>query len=119
MTLRDRARQSGRQGRSTPATFALPPPSHAYLKNDGGLAAAPIEVVLVDIKVAVFEVGDPDLGVEQGEPLIHVQTLVSDAVVERLDEAVTPRLTGRDVTCLLYTSPSPRDRTRSRMPSSA
>ena len=24
-----------------------------------------------------------------------------------------------DVTCLLYTSPSPRDRTRSRMPSSA
>ena len=26
---------------------------------------------------------------------------------------------GMDVTCLLYTSPSPRDRTRSRMPSSA
>ena len=26
---------------------------------------------------------------------------------------------GLDVTCLLYTSPSPRDRTRSRMPSSA
>ena len=26
---------------------------------------------------------------------------------------------GRNVTCLLYTSPSPRDRTRSRMPSSA
>ena len=26
---------------------------------------------------------------------------------------------GHKVTCLLYTSPSPRDRTRSRMPSSA
>ena len=26
---------------------------------------------------------------------------------------------GRDLICLLYTSPSPRDRTRSRMPSSA
>ena len=26
---------------------------------------------------------------------------------------------GRHVSCLLYTSPSPRDRTRSRMPSSA
>ena len=25
----------------------------------------------------------------------------------------------KDLTCLLYTSPSPRDRTRSRMPSSA
>ena len=28
-------------------------------------------------------------------------------------------LAPRDVVCLLYTSPSPRDRTRSRMPSSA
>ena len=28
-------------------------------------------------------------------------------------------LTCTDITCLLYTSPSPRDRTRSRMPSSA
>ena len=27
--------------------------------------------------------------------------------------------TGQNITCLLYTSPSPRDRTRSRMPSSA
>ena len=27
--------------------------------------------------------------------------------------------TGTELTCLLYTSPSPRDRTRSRMPSSA
>ena len=26
---------------------------------------------------------------------------------------------GEEITCLLYTSPSPRDRTRSRMPSSA
>ena len=28
-------------------------------------------------------------------------------------------LYGEPITCLLYTSPSPRDRTRSRMPSSA
>ena len=28
-------------------------------------------------------------------------------------------LVSDDITCLLYTSPSPRDRTRSRMPSSA
>ena len=31
----------------------------------------------------------------------------------------TERLNARDKRCLLYTSPSPRDRTRSRMPSSA
>ena len=29
------------------------------------------------------------------------------------------KITGKDYICLLYTSPSPRDRTRSRMPSSA
>ena len=35
------------------------------------------------------------------------------------DEWLPVRLSGRYLTCLLYTSPSPRDRTRSRMPSSA
>ena len=32
---------------------------------------------------------------------------------------VTPEATAPFIDCLLYTSPSPRDRTRSRMPSSA
>ena len=32
---------------------------------------------------------------------------------------VGPSGCGKSTTCLLYTSPSPRDRTRSRMPSSA
>ena len=51
-------------------------------------------------------------------------------IVERGNEdddlhALVSALTGKDsvkaltYTCLLYTSPSPRDRTRSRMPSSA
>ena len=47
--------------------------------------------------VTVLEVGDPDSGVEQGEPLVHVQAFVAYAVVERLDEPVAPRFTGRDV----------------------
>ena len=37
----------------------------------------------------------------------------------KLCEAVCPALAISIDTCLLYTSPSPRDRTRSRMPSSA
>jgi len=53
------------------------------------------------------------------------------AVVAYLEDHVCPLLIGRDARriedtwqlryrgCLLYTSPSPRDRTRSRMPSSA
>ena len=32
---------------------------------------------------------------------------------------IREKLFKRDISCLLYTSPSPRDRTRSRMPSSA
>ena len=34
-------------------------------------------------------------------------------------DVMTIMATEKDINCLLYTSPSPRDRTRSRMPSSA
>ena len=44
-----------------------------------------------------LEVGDPDFGVEQGDPLVHVQAFVADSIVERLDELVSPWLAGRDV----------------------
>ena len=36
-----------------------------------------------------------------------------------LDKVTGRARYGADMSCLLYTSPSPRDRTRSRMPSSA
>ena len=52
----------------------------------------------------------------------YVQTAMNGAVVsEVLDGMRTFDLVVRmkDEVCLLYTSPSPRDRTRSRMPSSA
>jgi len=46
---------------------------------------------------------DPDVGIK-----------------EKLNESAQKTMTGDRLTnCLLYTSPSPRDRTRSRMPSSA
>ena len=35
------------------------------------------------------------------------------------DPTIGTAYTGKSVTCLLYTSPSPRDRQKSRMPSSA
>ena len=46
----------------------------------------------------------------------------SDAILEgQYEKAISlaTRKTKLNKTCLLYTSPSPRDRTRSRMPSSA
>jgi len=48
--------------------------------------------------------------------------IVEDVLLVRATTEVTARLSAESCkpdTCLLYTSPSPRDRTRSRMPSSA
>ena len=53
------------------------------------------------------------LAAELGDDGLHKQSWIRDTfkdLREDLDEANS---------CLLYTSPSPRDRTRSRMPSSA
>ena len=47
---------------------------------------------------------------------IHDYTSKSGVV---FTEILTPEYVPERLTCLLYTSPSPRDRTRSRMPSSA
>ena len=44
------------------------------------------------------------------------ELLKFDAVIAEVEEELLPN---RLCSCLLYTSPSPRDRTRSRMPSSA
>ena len=41
------------------------------------------------------------------------------AAIEVANTSVTDKLQNSSNICLLYTSPSPRDRTRSRMPSSA
>ena len=52
---------------------------------------------------------------------IPVRDLVAviDEPIERGGTNLGPSPTETALTCLLYTSPSPRDRTRSRMPSSA
>ena len=44
---------------------------------------------------------------------------VPPAAMDDDDDDLPPIETCADLPCLLYTSPSPRDRTRSRMPSSA
>ena len=53
---------------------------------------------------------------------IKFMDLAFDEAIEaakRLSPDTCDVVLSRGVTCLLYTSPSPRDRTRSRMPSSA
>ena len=44
---------------------------------------------------------------------------IDDDLLIKLDTTVPSDELYKDYLCLLYTSPSPRDRTRSRMPSSA
>ena len=58
----------------------------------------------------VFKLPDIGEGVVEGE-IVEWHVAVGDSVSE--DDALV------DVICLLYTSPSPRDATLSRMPSSA
>ena len=49
----------------------------------------------------------------------HINLKMTRAKLEALVEDLISRTMPPCKTCLLYTSPSPRDRTRSRMPSSA
>ena len=64
------------------------------------------------------------LPVKDNQPhlLDAIEKLFQD-VPDTLSEETTHPVLGKPIhiyeTCLLYTSPSPRDRTRSRMPSSA
>ena len=50
---------------------------------------------------------------------VSFMVALTDAIVEPLANAIWYFVLDKIWTCLLYTSPSPRDRTRSRMPSSA
>ena len=55
---------------------------------------------------------------KSAEAIDFFNVLTSPELLEAT-EALTPEHRERMYPCLLYTSPSPRDRTRSRMPSSA
>ena len=56
--------------------------------------------------------------IDEGGITLEVQQQLGDGVVRTIAMGATEGLK-RGLTCLLYTSPSPRDATLSRMPSSA
>ena len=76
-------------------------------------------------EIAVWNFNDSDLTVDHGNGALTtnfnlvniVFTLGGSTINARLGDAAGQSMTLQG--CLLYTSPSPRDRTRSRMPSSA
>ena len=47
------------------------------------------------------------------------KTQIKLALLELTNEPESKQMWSQDIFCLLYTSPSPRDRQKSRMPSSA
>ena len=61
------------------------------------------------------------LPLEELQQLAAVFSMVKSDYVEPVDEKklITDAITGMVASCLLYTSPSPRDYAASRMPSSA
>ena len=56
---------------------------------------------------------------EDPEQLVEPIITDLDRLVESVKQTASSRSAEDNASCLLYTSPSPRDRTRSRMPSSA
>ena len=55
----------------------------------------------------------------KGKVLLTVLLLLGQVVGTLLIPALLAELVDQGILCLLYTSPSPRDRQKSRMPSSA
>ena len=78
-----------------------------WKKKPGEAVAADEILIEIETDKVVLEVPAPSAGVLAEVLVGDGGTVVAEQLIARID------------TCLLYTSPSPRDRTRSRMPSSA
>ena len=96
-------------------------------QDDGVPSAAPPPELTTITGVGVPGDGTTRLDEAEASPAqealdqARVQQLTPDSHDELVSNAADndERRAARDGSCLLYTSPSPRDRTRSRMPSSA
>ena len=87
--------------------------SHLRTREEGQMLARTRHI---DFELCGGEIG----ALLRESQLIKQLQPVFNQKLRRLREMCSLRLTGgRPEVCLLYTSPSPRDRTRSRMPSSA
>ena len=88
------------------------------LMKDVALAGAPLDEAEAKQLIAKTKAGVKMKGY-RGKPAMHEASAVKALVgLSNLMADAGNRIASIDV-CLLYTSPSPRDRTRSRMPSSA
>ena len=75
------------------------------------------EKAALEAKYKEFQAKGLKLNMARGKPGPHQMDLAMDLL--KMNDYTTDAGTDARNYCLLYTSPSPRDRTRSRMPSSA
>ena len=66
----------------------------------------------------IIAIGGGGFGRNTNNPIIE-KYIVDQSAKDNPNVCFIPTASAEDKHCLLYTSPSPRDRTRSRMPSSA
>ena len=78
---------------------------------------ANLQNVLVDLDVNLKQ--DEHLGIHVHQGFLSSATAVFEDVKPFIDSSQPVQTTGHSLGCLLYTSPSPRDKRQSRMPSSA
>ena len=108
---------SGRRRGETPPGAAPPPAEYEFIDDLSGIGAvvdaldASSEPIAVDVERAS--------GIRYSERAFLLQLRVPGEPALLVDPETPGRTVGPLATCLLYTSPSPRDRQKSRMPSSA
>ena len=94
--------------------------SDVYKRQDknGALPAVNVFIIDTNIGAGADEKGNYKItGIPPGEHQVRFSSIGYQTKV--VDVIIYPNKTTELNICLLYTSPSPRDRTRSRMPSSA
>ena len=111
----------------TPKGFQTPPQNQGLGQLMGGPKPTAREQMAIEVVNDDVEPLDLDPKLEAALKLGEAKELLQSAnqvlapnpanVVQQLQQEVPAGIAA--LTCLLYTSPSPRDRTRSRMPSSA
>ena len=84
----------------------------SYMKEDKTPVVEKTQDEIISDEIDSILEGFDEPVEESQESDVNTDKLVEKNMLGRLAKSL-------DLTCLLYTSPSPRDRTRSRMPSSA
>ena len=92
--------------------------SGSWAKDLEQLGGRPVEVITNGYDPA--DVPNPSASMDDAYSLVHIGSMVATRDCPELWNTLGELVrTDGEFACLLYTSPSPRDRTRSRMPSSA